>query len=116
MKKLKDNLWIIGYGLSGGFGGINNYEVIQAEDEDDASTFAWQKACEEYENYVGLYGLRTMEEIMEEEEIDDEEEAEEHYNEEREGWLDYTSMPFTEENVKKVQGYHFDNPYEDITD
>jgi len=88
--------WFISYGLGGGFGGADNYEVIDAEDEDEASKYAWEMACQDYESYVGLHGLRTTDEIMEEDEVD-EEAAEEIYNEERESWLDYSAEPYDPE-------------------
>jgi hypothetical protein len=75
MLKIKKGLFIIGYGLSGGFGGIQNYEVIEAYSQDDADKQAWEMACETYESYVGMHGLRELSEIMEEDEIEDEDEA-----------------------------------------
>lgn len=84
MKKYK-----ISYGLGGGFGGATeDDEIYEFENEEEAMRFAWEKACEEYESYAGMYGLRTVEEIMEEENTD-EETALEIYAEERESWLDY---------------------------
>lgn len=88
--------WFISYGLSGGFGGADNFEVIEAESEDEAISYAWEMACEEYEGYVGLYGLRTTDQIMEEDGVD-EEEAEMSFNEERESWLDYSAEPYDPE-------------------
>ena len=75
IKKDMKGLFIIGYGLSGGFGGIQNYEVIEAYSQDDADKQAWEMACETYESYVGMHGLRELSEIMEEDEIEDEDEA-----------------------------------------
>ena len=107
-----EGLFIIGYGLAGGFGGIQNYEVIEAYNQDDADKQAWEKACETYESYVGMHGLRELSEIMEEEEIEDEDEAMYIYNEEREGWLDYSAEPFSEELEKKLSSlYHYENRY-----
>jgi hypothetical protein len=84
MKKYK-----ISYGLGGGFGGATeDDEIYEFENEEEAMRFAWEKACEEYGSYAGMYGLRTVEEIMEEENTD-EETALENYAEERESWLDY---------------------------
>lgn len=88
--------WFISYGLGGGFGGADNFEVIEAESEDEARLYAWQMACEDYEQYVGLHGLRTIGEIMEEDDVD-EEEAEQIYNEEKESWLDYSAEPYDPE-------------------
>ena len=104
-------LFIIGYGLSGGFGGIQNYEVVEAYGEEDANKQAWERACETYESYVGMHGLRELSEIMEDEEIEDDE-AMDIYNEEREGWLDYSAEPFSEELEKKLESmYHYENSY-----
>ena len=112
IKKDMKGLFIIGYGLSGGFGGIQNYEVIEAYSQDDADKQAWEMACETYESYVGMHGLRELSEIMEEDEIEDEDEAMEVYNEEREGWIDYSAEPFSEELERKYQDmYHYENKY-----
>lgn len=112
--KEEEQYFIVGYGLGGGFGGIQNYEVVKMNSEEEASNYAWEKACEEYEGYAGMHGLRTIEDIMDEDEVE-EDEAEEIYNEERESWLDYVVLPFTKKNLKKVSGYHFNNPYEEET-
>ena len=93
---IEQGKWFISYGLGGGFGGANNFEVIDAHDEDEANRYAWEKACEDYESYVGLHGLRTEDEIMEEDNVD-QETAEEIYNEERESWLDYSAEPYDPE-------------------
>lgn len=111
-----EGLWIIGYGLAGGFGGISDYEVIEAEDESQAWDYAFEQACEEYELYVGTNGLRSMEEIMEEDEIEDEDEAEEVYKEERESWITYSAVPYSKEEEQRVKAYHYHNPYKDRTD
>lgn len=79
--------WELYAGLGGGFGGANytrdfvgTYEEAMREAELDAIS--------EYESYEGLYGIRSIEDIMEEDGLD-EEEAEVVYNDERESWLDY---------------------------
>jgi hypothetical protein len=110
-----DGFFIIGVGLAGGFGGIQEYEVIQADDIDDASKYAWERACDLYEGYVGMHGLREMDQIMEEDEVE-EEEAEQIYIDEREDWLDYSAEPFSKELENRLQyNYHYDNRYKDIT-
>jgi hypothetical protein len=111
-----DKFYIIGFGLGGGFGGIHNYEVIKASTKDEASTEAWKRACDEYEQYSGMHGLRTIEDIMDEDGLEDESEAEDVYNEERESWLDYEVLDFNLKNLKKISGYHFNNPYSNETD
>ena len=106
------NLFIVGYGLSGSFGGINNYEVIKAKSLSNAETHAWELACEYYENYVGMYGLRDLDEIIEDEDCS-EEDAEEIYSDEREDWLDYNAIIYTKEDEERLigGGYSFTNKY-----
>lgn len=86
----------IQWGLGGGFGGLGECEIIEAENEDAASVEAWQNACEEYDSMVGMHGLRSVEEIMEEEGFS-EYDAQMTYADERESWLDY----FVEEVVEE---------------
>jgi len=110
-----EGLFIIGYGLSGGFGGIRNFEVIQVENQEEAELWAWQIACEEYERYSGSNGLRSISDIMKEDGIESDEEAEEVYNEERESWLDYFAVPYSKEHEKKFSVHHYQNDYKEIT-
>lgn len=105
-----DGYYIIGWGLSGGFGGIRNYEVIMADSLEEADKEAYQRAIQEYEQYEGMYGLRSVDDIMEEDEVDYDE-AEEIYNEEREGWIDYSAEPYSKELEKKVEDNHYENRY-----
>jgi hypothetical protein len=86
--------WALYAGLSGGFGGANFKEFFEGSKE-DADSQAYQLAIEEYSQYEGLHGLRTVSDIIDEDDVD-EDEAEEIYNEEREGWLDYHSELFDE--------------------
>lgn len=104
------NLFIIGWGLSGGFGGETNFQVVEANDQEDAETQAYWKCCEEYENYAGMYGLRTEDMIMEEDGCD-ESQAESTYKEEREDWLEYSAVPWSKEAENKAEGHHYHNPY-----
>jgi hypothetical protein len=107
-----EGYYIIGWGLSGGFGGIRNYEVIQTSSLEEAEKDAYQRALEEYESYSGHHGLRSVDDIMEEDGVE-EQEAEEIYNEERENWLDYVAKPYSKEYEKKVKNYHYHNPFKD---
>lgn len=88
---------IIGYGLSGGFGGINSYEIHEVHSKEKADKLAWELAIENYESYVGMYGLRTQEEIMEEE-LMEEDDAHQQFCEEREDWIEYCVYPYTIKN------------------
>lgn len=80
------------YGLGGGFGGARDFEIEEFDTVEEGEQCAWELACDYYENYEGLYGLRSFGQIAEEEGLDiekDEDEINEIYNEEREPWLDY---------------------------
>ena len=110
-----EGLYIIGYGLSGGFGGARNFEVIQVDNQEEAYKWAWESACEEYENYAGMHGLRDVSQIMEEDEIEDEEDAIQVYEQERENWLDYSAQPYSKEYERKVMYNDYHNPYKEIT-
>lgn len=101
------HLYIISYGLGGGFGEARNFEVIQTNSLEDAEKWAWKNACEEYESYEGMYGLRTVDEIMQKDEIEDEEEA---------IWLDYSAQPYSKEYEKKIMYNCYNNPYKELTD
>ena len=76
--------------LGGGFGGTEfaEWEDCDATTEDQAKEMAYELACEEYDQYDGLHGLRSVEQIMEEDGLS-EKEAEETWREERESWLEY---------------------------
>lgn len=76
------------YGLGGSFGGEQYGYTAQFGNEEEANKAAWESACEKFESYAGMYGLRTLEDIMEQDGLD-EEEAANVYNEERENWLEY---------------------------
>ena len=108
-------LFIIGYGLSGGFGGIRDYEVIRTIDLEDANKWAYDQACDIYESYSGMHGLSSMSEIMEENDCD-EEEAQEIYNDERDSWIESLAVPYSKEEENRVSGNHWSNPYSEITD
>jgi hypothetical protein len=88
--------WAIYAGLGGGFGGAQFHEVFTGTRE-WAEKVAYQAACEDYEQYEGMYGLRSVSDIMEEDEVD-EDDAESTYQEEKEGWLDYYVEPYDPNN------------------
>ena len=75
-------------GLGGSFGGAQDQGVCTFYDEEEAIDEAYRVACEIYESYEGIQGLRTIQDIMDEEECCLEE-AEDIYYKERELWLDY---------------------------
>ena len=110
-----EGLYIIGYGLAGGFGGARTFEVIQVDSQEEADKWARENACDEYDRYAGSNGLREVGEIMQEDGIEDEDEALQAYEEERESWLDYSAKPYSKEYEKKVMYNHYHNPYKEIT-
>ena len=110
-----ERLYIIGYGLGGGFGGAQNFQVIQSDNLEQAEKESYEMACNEYEMYEGMHGLRNISQIMEEDDIEDEDEALEIYNEERESWLDYSARVYSKEYEQTLIGYHYDNPFKEIT-
>lgn len=79
------------YALGGGFGGteMQEWEECHSTTEESATEEAYEMACDEYDSYDGMHGLRDTSMIMEEDEIADEDEAYEVWKEERESWLDY---------------------------
>ena len=96
--------FIIGYGLSGGYGGIHSYEIIETDSSKKAEEFAWESACQYYESYIDGINLRNVVQIMEEDEVD-EETAYEIFSEEREDWLDYVVFDYSELQNLIDQGY-----------
>lgn len=83
MKKYK-----IYAGLGGGFGGAEYIETVKFNSLIEAEDYALDVAVEIYESYVGNYGLRTIDEIIEEDEVDFDE-AVDIYNEEMHNWIEY---------------------------
>jgi len=64
--------FLIKHALGGGFGGVEmtDGEILEFENEEEAMDYAWEMACEDYESYAGLHGLRDHSMIIEEEGID----------------------------------------------
>lgn len=110
-----EKLFIIGSGLGGSFGGIRNFEVIEAENLEDAERWAWENSCDEYESYAGMYGLRDVSQIMEEDGLP-EEEAVNVFEEERESWLCYSAKEFSKEYEENVKYHSYSNRYSYFTD
>lgn len=79
--------WAIFAGLGGGINSVCFHEFLETSYA-DAIQYAYQLAEQDYESYVGMYGLREFSTIMEEDDVD-EEEAQNIYNEERESWISY---------------------------
>ena len=99
--------FIIGYGLSGGYGGIHDYKVIEAETLEQADQWAFEEACDYYESYIDGHNIRDVGDIRDEEDVD-EETAWEIFQEERERWLDYITLDYSELQSLLDKGYNVD--------
>lgn len=75
-------------GLGGGFGGATYQETGTFANKKDAMDYAYELAVQEYEQYDGLHGLRSVDMIMDEEGYS-EEEAYDEWCQEMESWLDF---------------------------
>jgi DNA-binding ferritin-like protein len=93
--------WAIFAGLGGGINSVCFHEFLETTYE-DAIQYANQIAEEDYESYVGMYGLRELSTIMEEDDVD-EEEAQIIYNEERESWLSYYVEEYNSEKHSQYE-------------
>lgn len=91
-------------GLCGEFGGATYQYTEDYDTGDEAEVAAYERALEMYEQYAGLYGLKTFNDCVseasqymprnkydsdEDYQKDIEEEATEIYNSIRVGWIDY---------------------------
>ena len=94
--------YIIQYGVSCGFNDIEHFDIITAENTAYAWRTAWVRACEIYESYIEIGGLKDVKAIMEEEDCS-EEEALRLFDEERENWIDYKYYDYSEEKVKELE-------------
>jgi hypothetical protein len=74
IQKGENNLkFLVKHALGGGFGGCEREdgEVIDCESEDEAYDYAFDAACQDYDSYDGMHGLRSVDMIMDEDGIDD---------------------------------------------
>jgi len=85
---MKMSLYLVKYGLGGGFGGAKESEVLDCENVEEATDAAHEMAIEFASHYEGMYGLPDYHQILEEEDCS-EDEANEIYYEQLEAWLDY---------------------------
>ena len=84
-----------------GLGDTWEYLIEECENDEDASKLAWGLACNQYESYEGMHGIRDLYDIMEDENCS-EEDAFEIYNEERESWIDYWVTSDIETKVNEL--------------
>lgn len=77
--------WLVYYSAGNGLG--EEYEKFEGT-EKQASDYCYQMACESYDSYAGIHGIRDINEIMEEDGVD-EDDAEQTYNDDRESSIDY---------------------------
>ena len=102
-------LFVIEYGCGCG----SNEMLIEADNEDAAAHFAWEKACEDYDTYAGLHGIPDIDDVCEEYGIEDSnsEAAMEAYHEERESWLEYSVEAFDISNISHMDLFENDEVY-----
>lgn len=102
-------LYVIEYGCGCG----SNEMIVEAENEETAVRFAWEKACEDYESFEGLHGIPDIHDVCEDYGIEDptSSEAEEAYREERESWLDYSVEEFDISNESHTDLLETDGAY-----
>lgn len=91
--------------LAGGFGGcrLQDWEDCWVESGEQAEQAAYEMACEVYDSYDGMHGLRSISDIMEEDEVE-EDEAEEIWMEERDGWLSYEWREYSSKDRERRRG------------
>jgi hypothetical protein len=91
MEKKMKKVYRIFAGIGGGFGGGSFQFADKFHDEAEASSNAYEAACQEYDSYEGYYGISSHAEIAEENDLDfdsDSNEIDQLYNEEKENWID----------------------------
>lgn len=109
---MEKKLFRIYIGLGGGFGGYRYSETDWFLGEDDAWDYAYEQAFENYLSYVGLHGLRDIDQIVEEEGVD-KDEAYGIMREDAESWLSYDisevfeGEPLKDESMEYVDGERY---------
>ena len=87
-------------GLGGVFDGAEYQYTEFYSTMDEAERIAYSEAVEIYNNYGGMYGLKSLQEIMEEEGVN-ESDAEDIYVEYREPWLEYYAVLSEDEEIEE---------------
>lgn len=88
-------LYLVKYGLGGGFGGAKESEMLECEDKEKALDAAYELAVEFASHFEGTNGLPDYQQIKEEHQCS-EEEANDIYYELLENWLEYSVVEFVE--------------------
>jgi hypothetical protein len=105
----ENNIYFITYGCGGGINDINHELFYGTQTE--ADRYAWQCACETYDNYAGMHGIQDRDDIAEEmvengeyDSVDDvpDDEIEQAFSDERESWLNYNAEIFDENNEEQI--------------
>lgn len=82
-------------GLGGGFGGTHFQSTEEFPNEDEAYSYAYNIAVNEYKSYEGCHGVLSWEDCQED--LNDsfpdmdfnDEDVDNHYQEEIESWIEY---------------------------
>ena len=91
--------FFIGFGCGCG----EEYEVIEAKNEDDAMHYAHECAVENYQSFEGYHGVLDWGDVKEEYELEDDYEVDVAYQEEIESTIKYWVDPFDENNEEHVE-------------
>lgn len=91
---------------SGGPGMGEDEEVKEFPNLNAAENYAYEKAKEEYESYLGSHGIRDVEEIIDDGDADDEDEAWGVIQDEMESSIDFSAEPYNpeKEEIRKRSG------------
>lgn len=77
-------------------------EIGDFKDKKSAIHYVWEQACEDYDQYAGLHGIRDLQEIIDDGDAWNEDEAQEVYNDERENSIEYDAIPIADEKSEKI--------------
>ena len=86
--------FFIGFGCGCG----EEYEVIEAKNEDDARHYAHECAVENYQSFEGYHGILDWEDVKEEYGLEDDCEIDAAYTEEIEDTIEYWVELFDKKN------------------
>jgi len=77
-------------------------ESVEFPTKDKAENYAYDRACEDYDSYAGLHGIRDVDDIVADEEAENEDDAWDIYRDERDSSVDYKAVQ-VKENPKKEE-------------
>jgi len=91
-------LYNIYKGLNGGFDGASYSETIECDSLEEAEAYAYEEACQEYDNYEGMHGLFNEEEELEENPNLTQNDLDAMRIEDMENWIEYWAILSSEDD------------------